>query len=55
MEALVTALTSSSAGIPYIATQVLSALGSVVPAALPIAGGIIVVTIGLKVFKRMAN
>ncbi|WP_180326722.1 hypothetical protein [Raoultibacter phocaeensis] len=52
MEAMVTALTT---GITGIATECLSALGTIVPAALPIAGGIIVITLGIGVFKRMAR
>ena len=52
MEALTQALTT---GINSIATECLEAVGTVVPAALPIAGGIIVVTLGVKLFKRMAS
>lgn len=52
MEALTQAL---STGITSIATECLEAIGTVVPAALPIAGGIIVVTLGVRVFKRMAS
>lgn len=52
MESMVTALT---AGIATIADSMLSAVGAIVPKALPIAGGIAVVTIGLRVFKGMAR
>ena len=52
MEAVTTALTT---GVSSIATDAMSAVGSVVPAALPIAGAIIVVSIGLKVFKKVTG
>ena len=52
MEAVTTALTT---GVASIASEAMSAVGSVVPAALPIAGAIIVVSIGLKVFKKVTG
>lgn len=48
MEAVTTALTT---GVTEIAAEAMKAVGAVVPAALPI-GAIIVVAIGLKVFKK---
>lgn len=52
MDALTQSLVT---GITSAAQQCLEAIGSIVPAALPIAGGIIVVTLGLRVFKRVAS
>lgn len=52
MEAVTTALTT---GVTDIAAEAMKAVGAVVPAALPIAGTIIVVAIGLKVFKKVAG
>lgn len=52
MEAVTTALTT---GVTDIAAEAMKAVGAVVPAALPIAGAIIVVAIGLKVFKKVAG
>lgn len=52
MEAVTTALTN---GITSIATEAMNAVGTVVPAALPIAGAIIVVSIGLRVFKKVTG
>ncbi|MDK2964716.1 hypothetical protein [Lacrimispora sp.] len=52
MEAVTTALTS---GIATIAADALSAVGSVIPVALPIVGAIVVVSLGLKVFKKVTG
>lgn len=52
MDALVTSLTS---GLTTTATSMLSALGTIVPAALPVMGGIAVVMLGIKVFKRISG
>lgn len=52
MEALVQGLTT---GITSIGNDMLGALGDIVPVALPIAGGILVVALTLKVFKRVTN
>ena len=52
MEAVTTALTS---GITTIATDALVAVGSIIPVALPIVGAIAVVSIGLKVFKKVTG
>lgn len=52
MDALVQGITT---GITSIGADIMGALGDIVPVALPIAGGIIVVTLGLKVFRRVAN
>lgn len=42
-------------GISTIASDAMSAIGSVVPAALPIMGAVVVVGIGIKVFKKVAG
>lgn len=52
MDVVTEALTS---GITSIATQSLTAVGSVIPVALPIVGAIVVVKIGLKVFKSVTG
>lgn len=52
MTTVITALTN---GITSIADDALSAIGSVLPVALPIAGAGIVVAIGLRVFKKVGK
>lgn len=52
MEAITTALTT---GIGTIATDAMGAMGSIIPVALPIAGAMVVVGIGLKVFRRVTG
>lgn len=52
MEAVTTALTS---GITTIAGEAMTAVGSVIPVALPIVGAIVVVSIGLRVFKKVTG
>lgn len=52
MEAVTSALTS---GISSIATDAMTAVGSVIPVALPIMGAVVVVGIGIKVFKKVAG
>ena len=47
-----TALTS---GITTIAGDAMSAISSVVPVALPIMGAIVVVGVGIKVFKKVTG
>lgn len=47
-----TALTS---GITTIAGDAMSAIASVVPVALPIMGAVVVVGIGIKVFKKVSG
>ncbi len=42
-------------GITTIASDAMSAVGSVVPVALPIMGAVVVVGIGIKVFKKVAG
>ena len=52
MEAVTTALTT---GISTIASDAMSAIGAVIPVALPIMGAIAVVGIGLKIFKKVST
>lgn len=52
MEALVTAMTT---GLGDLADNAMSALGSIVPLALPIMCGVLVVTIGIRAFKKIAS
>lgn len=52
MEAITTALT---AAITTIGTDSMDAIAEVLPAALPIFGAIVVVSIGLRVFKRVTG
>ena len=47
-----TALTS---GITTVAGDAMSAIASVVPVALPIMGAVVVVGIGIKVFKKVSG
>ena len=42
-------------GITTIGSDVMSAVGSVIPVALPVMGAIVVVSIGIKVFKKVAG
>lgn len=51
-----TAITSGlTSGITDIGTSVLGAMGSVVPVAMPILGGIMVVKLGIKFFGLITN
>lgn len=52
MEAITTALTT---GFGSIATEALGAMGSIVPVAVPILGGLLLVGIGRKVFKAVTR
>ena len=52
MEAITTALTSA---VTTIGTDAMDAVAKVLPAALPIFGAIVVVGIGLKVFKKVTG
>lgn len=52
MDSVVTGLTT---GISDIATQAMSAIGAVLPVALPILGAVVVVGIGIKLFKKVAG
>ena len=52
MESLVQSLTT---GFTSTATSMLSAIGSIVPVMLPIIGGIGVVGLGVKVFKKLGG
>lgn len=52
MEVVTTALT---AGITDIATQMSTTIGKIIPVGLPIIGMILVVKIGLKVFRRITG
>lgn len=50
-----TLTTSLTNGLSIIATDMLTALGAVLPVVLPVAGGIAVVMIGFKFFKKIAK
>ena len=52
METVTTALTTAISGF---ATDAMGAIGSIVPVALPIMGAIVVVGIGIKVFRKFAK
>lgn len=52
MDSVTTSLVS---GLTTLASDVMTALGSIVPVALPIAGVGIVCTIGFRLFKKIAN
>lgn len=52
MEATMTALTT---GITEIATNMGNAISEIIPVSLPIVGMILVVTIGLRVFKKITG
>lgn len=42
-------------GISSIATDVMSAIGEILPLALPIMGAIVVVNIGIRIFKKVSS
>lgn len=50
--AVITAMTD---GITSIASDAMSGIGSILPVALPIMGAIVVVGIGIKVFKKVTG
>lgn len=52
MEGITTALTTA---LNSVGTDALSAIASVLPAALAIAGAVMVVTIGVRVFKKIGK
>lgn len=52
MEAVTTALTGA---LTTVATGATSAIGDVLPIALPVMGAIVVIGIGVKVFKRFVK
>lgn len=52
MEAITTALTTA---VTTISTDAMGAIAKIVPAALPIVGAGIVVSVGLKVFKKVTG
>ncbi len=52
MEAITQSLVS---GVTQIATDATSTIAAIIPVALPVAGIIIVVGIGFKVFKKVAK
>lgn len=52
MEGITTALTT---GITTIASNATDAIAKILPVALPVMGAIVVVTIGIKVFKKFSK
>lgn len=52
MDAITTALTSA---LTTVSTDALSAIGAVLPKALPIMGAIVVITVGIRIFKKAAK
>ncbi len=52
LSSITTGLTS---GFTDIGNAVLGAVGSIVPVALPIMGGMMVVTLGIKFFKKVSH
>lgn len=52
MTGLVTSLVT---GFGETATQMLDAVGKIVPVMLPVVGGIAIITLGIGVFKRMTH
>lgn len=52
MEAVSTALTTS---FTEIGTSLTGIIGSVLPIALPVIGAVVVVTLGIKIFKKVTN
>ena len=52
MESVTTALTTSFTGV---ATAITGIIGDVLPLALPVVGAMIVVTVGIKIFKKVVS
>ena len=52
MEALTTALVTGLGGV---ADNMLGTIGSIVPVALPVMGGVAVLTIGLRTFRKVGK
>lgn len=52
MEGVVSSLTTAVSGF---ATDALGAIGTIIPVVLPIMGAIVVVGIGIKVFKKFSK
>ncbi len=52
---LTTVTTALTSGLSSIADSAMTAIGAVVPYALPIAGAVTVVTIGIRIFRRIAK
>lgn len=52
METVTSALTTSFASV---ATAIIGVIGDTLPIALPVVGAMIVVTVGIKVFKRVVS
>lgn len=47
--------TSLTSGLSTVADNCMTAIGAVVPYALPIVGAVIVVTVGIRIFRRIAK
>lgn len=50
-----TVTSALTSGLSTVADNCMTAIGAVVPYALPIVGAVIVVTIGIRVFRRIAK
>lgn len=56
METALTALTAALvSGFTDCVTAIMDALGKITPAALPVMCGVMVITVGISVFKRVAR
>lgn len=52
MEAITTALTTSFS---TVATSLISVIGDIIPIALPVVGAMIVVTLGIRIFRTVVK
>lgn len=52
MASIVTALTTAMGDV---ATQALSAISGILPIAAPVLGGMLIIGVGIKVFKKITN
>lgn len=50
-----TVTTALTSGLSTVADNCMTAVGAVVPYALPIVGAVIVVTVGIRIFRKIAK